>query len=554
MSKVLKEYTSEEVAKHNREGDLWIIIDSKVYDVSRFADLHPGGPTVLFAESIAGQDATQAFFGLHRHEVLLKPQFARLQIGKILGEEEVIKAPVPGAISEVPYAEPTWLTEGYHSPYYTDNHRTFHKAVRTFMMEVVQPESARCEESGKRISQEVIDKMSEQNVIAMRLGPGKHLKGRSLMGGIVKPEEFDYFHEMIINTELARFGTRGAVDGKTTTQSFKGVPDNPVAPLLSRVNTIHLCISPLLTFLSSLLNGLVISLPPVLNYGSPELQAKVVPEVLSGKKFIALAISEAFAGSDVSGIQTTAVRDGDYWVVTGTKKWITNGTFADYFTTGCRTETGFTVILIPRGEGVSTKPIKTSYSPVAGTAYVVFNKVRVPVANTLGKVGAGMSVILTNFNHERWMVVCTSLAAQRLVVEECLKWSSQRYVFGKPLHSQAVIRAKLGQMISRVEACQNWVESITHQMNNMTYNEMSSKLAGPIGLMKQFVSRTARETAEDATQIFGGRALTVTGMGKVIENYHRTSGFDAILAGAEDVLGDLGVRQAMKKMPKGARL
>ncbi len=79
------------------------------------------------------------------------------------------------------------------------------------------------------------------------------------------------------------------------------------------------------------------------------------------------------------------------------------------------------MILIPRGEGVSTKPIKTSYSPVAGTAYVVFNKVRVPVANTLGKVGAGMSVILTNFNHERWMVVCTSLAAQRLVVEECLK-------------------------------------------------------------------------------------------------------------------------------------
>ncbi len=107
----------------------------------------------------AGQDATQAFFGLHRHEVLLKPQFARLQIGKILGEEEVIKAPVPGAISEVPYAEPTRLTEAYLSPYYTDNHRTFHKAVRTFMMEVVQPESARCEENGKRISQEVIDKM-----------------------------------------------------------------------------------------------------------------------------------------------------------------------------------------------------------------------------------------------------------------------------------------------------------------------------------------------------------------------------------------------------------
>lgn len=68
------------------------------------------------------------------------------------------------------------------------------------------------------------------------------------------------------------------------------------------------------------MNGDVIGLPPVLNYGSPELQALVVPEVLSGKKYIALAISEAFAGSDVSGIQTTATRDGDEWIVTGTKK------------------------------------------------------------------------------------------------------------------------------------------------------------------------------------------------------------------------------------------
>jgi alkylation response protein AidB-like acyl-CoA dehydrogenase len=68
------------------------------------------------------------------------------------------------------------------------------------------------------------------------------------------------------------------------------------------------------------LNGLVIALPPVLKFGSPELQANVVPDVLSGKKYIALAISEAFAGSDVSGLQTTAVKDGNEWVITGTKK------------------------------------------------------------------------------------------------------------------------------------------------------------------------------------------------------------------------------------------
>lgn len=190
-------------------------------------------------------------------------------------------------------------------------------------------------------------------------------------------------------------------------------------------------------------------------------------QILDGKKHIALAITEAFAGSDVGGLQTTAVQDGDHWVISGTKKWITNGTFADYFTTGCKTDTGFTVILIERGEGVETKAIKTAYSSTAGTAYVTFDKVRVPISNTLGKVGAGMSVILTNFNHERWMITGSSLASQRMVVEECLKWAHQRKVFGKPLDSQAVIRHKLGHMISRIEACQNWVENITHQMNNV---------------------------------------------------------------------------------------
>ncbi|KAJ6516394.1 acyl-CoA dehydrogenase/oxidase [Mycena sanguinolenta] len=511
-----KQYTEEEVAKHNKEGDLWVTIDSKVYDLSKFANLHPGGSNVLYADGIAGQDATQAFFGLHRLEVLQRPQYARLQIGTIQGQEPVIKPLAPGEVSKVPYAEPTWLSAGFKSAFYTEGHRKFHKAVRTFFMEVVHPAAIQCEENGKRIPQEVVDKMAEVNMIAMRLGPGKHLKGRKLMNGIVTPEEFDYFHELIINTELARFGTRGFVDG--------------------------------------LLNGAVIGVPPILNYGSPELQARVVPEILNGKKFLALAISEAFAGSDVSGLQTTAVRDGDFWVVTGTKKWITNGTFADYFTTGCKTETGFTVILIERGDNLETKAIKTSYSPTAGTAYVTFDKVRVPVGNTLGAVGNGMGVILTNFNHERWMVICTALAAQRVVVEECLKWASQRMVFGKPLTSQAVIRSKLAAMISRVEAAQNWLENITYQMNNMNYAETSSKLAGPIGLLKAFVTKSGAETATDASQVFGGRALTVTGMGKVIENYHRTVMFDAILAGAEDVLADLGVRQAIKKLDPRARL
>ena len=114
----------------------------------------------LLMFKIAGQDATQAFFGLHRHEILLKPQYKRLQIGTIQGEEEMIHPPAPGQFSRVPYAEPTWLSNGYFSPYYDETHRKLQKAAREFFQTVVVPEAVVADESGKKISQGVVDKMA----------------------------------------------------------------------------------------------------------------------------------------------------------------------------------------------------------------------------------------------------------------------------------------------------------------------------------------------------------------------------------------------------------
>jgi alkylation response protein AidB-like acyl-CoA dehydrogenase len=184
-----------------------------------------------------------------------------------------------------------------------------------------------------------------------------------------------------------------------------------------------------------------------------------------------------------------------------------------------------------------------------------------------------------------------SARAQRGIVEECLKWVSQRKAFGKPLASQAVIRSKIAAMIARVESVQSWLENITHQMNNMvrplwferhpcrveeeeiqSYKEQAKYLAGPIALLKMCATQTAQDTARDAVQIFGGRGITRTGMGRFIEHvsgrschftssrgltmtqYHRTITFDSLLGGAEDVLGDLGARQALRAMPSNAKL
>ncbi|KXN91720.1 2-methylacyl-CoA dehydrogenase, mitochondrial [Leucoagaricus sp. SymC.cos] len=532
-----KQFTKEEVAKHNKDGDLWVVVDSKVYDLSRFAKMHPGGLAVLLDSEVAGQDATEAFFSLHRYEVLQKPQYSRLTIGTLVGAKQQIFPKAVGGLSNIPYAEPTWLTSGYHSPYYNDHHRKFQAAFRRFVEEVVFPDAWAREEDGKQPSPQVHQEMARMNILAMRLGPGSHLKGRTLMGGIVKPEEFDCFHELIMSQEMARIHARGYDHG--------------------------------------LSGGTFIGLPAVVNFGRPELRDRVMKEVLDGKKHLCLAITEAFSGSDVAGLKCLAKRVENGWVVTGTKKWITNGTFADYFVVGCRTEkSGLVVLFVERGEGVETKPIKTSYSATAGTAYVTFENVFVPYEHTLGSENDGFRVILSNFNHERWGMVAYCVGGQRAIIEECMKWINQRKVFGKPLHSQAVIRSKLATsgdsdtdggsqavirsklagMFARVESAQNWLENITYQMNHMSYKDQSRYLAGSIGLLKKFATESAQETARDAVQIFGGRGITRTGMGRFIEHYHRTISFDAVLGGTEDVLGDLGVRQALNYMPKNTRL
>ncbi|KAF8199552.1 acyl-CoA dehydrogenase [Pholiota molesta] len=503
-----KQFTIEEVGKHNKDGDLWVVIDSKVYDLSKFAGMHPGGLSVLLDEEIAGKDGTEAFFSLHRYEVIQRPQYKRLQIGTIAGQVEQIHPRLPGELSTIPYAEATWLTPGYYSPYYSENHLKFQLAYRKFVEDIIVPDGQAREEDGKRPSQSVFNEMAKMGIIAMRLGPGPHLKGRTLMGGLVKPEEFDYFHELIMGQEMSRAHARGYNDG--------------------------------------LGGGTYIGLPPIINFGKPALRDKIIEEVFAGKKLCALAITEAFAGSDVAGLRCHAKKVEGGYRVTGTYKWITNGTFADYFTVGCRSDQGgLTVLVVERGPGVETKSIKTPYSPTAGTAYITFDDVFVPDENLLGQENKGLQVILSNFNHERWGMTTASVSAQRMIVEECLKWVNQRKVFGKPLHSQAVTRSKLAAMISRVESAQNWLESVTYQMTHMKYKEQAEYLAGPIALLKKYATETAQETARDAVQIFGGRGITKTGMGRFIEHYHRTVPFDA-----QDVLGDLGVRQALRKMPK----
>ncbi|KAI9332198.1 acyl-CoA dehydrogenase/oxidase [Obelidium mucronatum] len=511
-----KQYSRDEVARHNKADDLWVVIDSVVYDLTRFAAAHPGGEHVLV--EVAGTDATDEFYSLHRHSVLLR--FAKFAVGAVAGEKPKILQEA-GSLSAVPYAEDAyWM--GAKSPYFNESHVAFRKAVRLFVDTELRPHAQEYEDNGGKIALELYQAMGRFGLLASRIGPGQHLKLVPSLPAGVKPDQFDYFHELIAHEEIARLGSPGFADGLGA--------------------------------------GFVIGLPPVLAFGSKEMIQKVVPGVLSGDKRICLAITEPYAGSDVANIRCTAKKTpcGKFYIVNGVKKWITNGHFSDYFVTAVRTggagHNGVSMLLIERTEGLETKQMKTSYSSAAGTAYITYDNVKVPVENLIGKENQGFPVIMYNFNHERWLIICAVNRGSRLVTEEAFKWAVQRKVFGKPLIEQPVIRFKLAKMVAEVEAVQNWLESVTYNMCKMSYKEQSLHLAGPIALLKYQSTRVAHNVSDEAVQILGGRAITKTGLGSIVEGFQRTYKYGSILGGSEEIMADLGVRMALKSFPKNARL
>lgn len=512
-----KVISAAEFAKHKTPESAWIIIDGDVYDVSKFAALHPGGEKLLL--ECAGEDCTDVFYGLHKHEVLTK-YGPRLLVGRMEGTGEREHITTRGELSRVPYCEPSFF-QGAFSPYYQEDHKRFRAACRAWLHENVAEEAEMCEMTGKSPSKEVFAALGKSGYLAGRIGPGEHLKRFDNIFGI-KPEEFTYFHEAIMHEEVSRLACPGFVDG--------------------------------------IGSGMEIGLPPVLNFGHDEMKEKVGREVLFGEKRICLAITEPFAGSDVANVKTTATLspDGSHYIVNGTKKWITNGADSDYFVTLCRTGGegmgGLSMLLIERVDGLETKKIKTSYSPSAGTAYITFEDVKVPAANLIGFEGAGFLQTMYNFNHERWFICCFILAGARGVIQESILWANQRKAFGKSLLQQPVVRQMIGKMICQLEGAYNWFENVTYQMTLLPYDEQSAKLAGQTSLLKYHCTRVAHDIADISTQLFGGRGITQSGMGKNIERFHKTYKFAAILGGSEEIMNDLGVKMMSKKIPKNARL
>ncbi|CAI2187120.1 4685_t:CDS:2 [Funneliformis geosporum] len=507
-----KRITADEVARHNTDSSIWIIVHDKVFDVTNFLNEHPGGKKVLL--KVAGTDATKQFDNFHAASILEK--YTKLQIG-VIGQEEVSSevASVDGPFGDlVPHGDPYWYQD-FYSPYYNDSHRRVRAAVRKFVESEIMPYTFDWDEA-KKIPQELFIKAGKAGILPAVCGapwPGKYTDIKPIGG--VKVEEFDHFHEFIVSDELARCGSGGVLWGLT--------------------------------------GGLGIGLPPIIKFASEELKRRVAPECLAGVKNICLAITEPYAGSDVANIKTEAKlsADGQHYIVNGEKKWITNGVFAHYFTVAVRTGGtgmgGISLLLIERDmPGVKTRQMLCSGVWASGTSYITFEDVKVPKSNLIGKENGGFKCIMHNFNHERMGIAIQATRFARVCYEESMKYAHKRRTFGKKLVEHDVIRNKLAHMARQIEATHAWMESLIYQTNLMFGTEAMNRLGGPIALLKAQSTQTFEYCAREAAQIFGGLSYSRGGQGEKVERLYREVRAYAIPGGSEEIMLDLGIRQSLK--------
>ncbi|KZY74062.1 acyl-CoA dehydrogenase, partial [Oleiphilus sp. HI0065] len=183
------------------------------------------------------------------------------------------------------------------------------------------------------------------------------------------------------------------------------------------------------------LGSIDIGLPPIAKWGSKTLKEKVIPKVISGEKIIALAITEPSGGSDVANIKTRAVKDGDHYIVNGSKTFITSGHRADYYTVAVRTGGdgygGISLLLIERDTpGFSRgKNLKKTGWWASDTAELFFDDVRVPAENLIGPENSGFIAIMSNFEMERLSLCVMANMTAELALEESLKYVKERSAF-----------------------------------------------------------------------------------------------------------------------------
>lgn len=280
--------------------------------------------------------------------------------------------------------------------------------------------------------------------------------------------------------------------------------------------------------------------PPVLKFGTEEQKQRFLVPAIKGEQIAALCITEPGAGSDVSGIRTRATRDGDDWILNGSKIYITNGVRADWYLVVARTSDeqwgGMTLFLVEKGmPGFSVgRKLKKLGMLSSDTAELFFDNVRIPDANRLGEVGQGFYNIMWELQGERLIGSAGAVAGAERALEMALAYANEREAFGRKIGKFQVQKHRLAQMATEIEAAKALVYNAAYQWEQGEYPVKE------ISMAKLFVGQVVNRVADEALQIFGGAGYMLE---YPIQRNWRDARLIRIGAGTDEVMKEIIAKQ-----------
>ena len=380
---------------------------------------------------------------------------------------------------------------------FTAEHEEFRRTVKQFVDNEINPHVEQWEKDGLFPAKELFMKMGELGLL-----------------GVTKPEEYgglglDLSYGLVVAEELGAIHCGGI-------------------PMAIGVQT-------------------DMATPALALHGSKELCEKYLTKAISGEAVFCIGVSEPNAGSDVAGVKTTAVRDGDDYVINGTKMWITNSTQADYMCLLANTSDGpfhknKSLILVPMDvDGIEVAPkLDKLGMRSSDTAQVFFKDVRVPAKNLIGQEGMGFILQMQQFQEERIFGAVVCLKALEKCIRETIEYTSQRMAFGKSILDNQVVSFRLAELQAEIEALRALTYracEVNMQGEDATYLATAAKLKA---------GRLCREVTDACLQYWGGMGFMNENL---ISQYYRDMRLVSIGGGADEVM--LGILcKFMGMLPK----
>lgn len=337
--------------------------------------------------------------------------------------------------------------------YFTEEHKAFRKSFREFLQKEVVPHIEKWEKTGE-IERFIWEKFGEMGYF-----------------GLSYPEEYggldlDIFYMVIFLEEMQKINSGG--------------------------------------FAAAIWAHVYLAMTHLNKEGDERIKQEYLVPSISGEKIGCLCITEPFGGSDVAGMRTTAIKEGDHYILNGSKTFITNGVYSDYLIVAAKTDpeskhAGMSILVVDRDSiGLTATKLDKLGWRASDTGEIAFDNVMVPAKNLLGAEGKGFPYIMQHFALERLIMGINAHARAEYAVDYAIQYMSEREAFGKTIGKFQALRHKVAEMASEVEMCKSFNYSIAENLDNGEYAVKEASMS------KLLSTKIADQVIYDALQLLGG--------------------------------------------------